>query len=333
MNETLPSDPGPLLQVEDLKVHFFSSQGTARAVDGVSFHLNEGEVLGIVGESGCGKSVTALAILRLIPDPPGKIAGGRVLFQGQDLLGYPEHRMRKVRGRQIAMIFQEPMTSLNPVFSIGGQLSEMFHFQMGLGKKEAWARSVEMLRLVHIPAPEKRVHEYPHELSGGMRQRVMIAMALACRPPLVIADEPTTALDVTIQAQILELMTELQEKLGLAVILISHDLGIVAHRAQRILVMYAGRIVEQGDVFSIFEDPRHPYTRGLLKAVPRIAAHPDAAPRRLYEIQGVVPSLYQLPEGCSFHPRCDRRDERCLAAAPPEVEVGPNHLVRCHLPA
>ncbi len=330
MTDLLQAKPEPLLRVEDLKVYFFSSQGKARAVDGVSFNLKEGETLGIVGESGCGKSVTSLAILKLIPDPPGKITGGRAFYQGKDLLGFSERQMRKIRGKLISMIFQEPMTSLNPVFSIGYQLSEMFRFQMGLGKKEAWERSLEMLKLVHIPAPEKRLHEYPHELSGGMRQRIMIAIALSCRPRLLIADEPTTALDVTIQAQILELMTELQEKLGMAVILITHDLGIVAHRAQRILVMYAGQIVEEGDVYSIFEEPRHPYTRGLLKAVPQIDPDLDAAPKRLYEIEGTVPSLYHLPVGCSFYPRCNRKKDHCRIAAPSKVEVGLEHWVRCH---
>jgi oligopeptide/dipeptide ABC transporter ATP-binding protein len=319
----------PLLRVEDLRIHFVTSRGVAKAVDGVGFHIDAGESLGMVGESGCGKSVTALSILRLIPEPPGKIAGGRIYWEGPDLLRLSEKRMQEIRGKQIGMIFQEPMTSLNPVFTVGYQLAEMFRFQMGLGKRAAWNRSIEMLRLVNIPSPEKRVNEYPHELSGGMRQRVMIAMALACRPRLLIADEPTTALDVTIQAQILELIAELKEKLDMAVMLITHDLGIVAHSVERVLVMYAGRVVEEGDVYSIFENPQHPYTRGLLRAVPRIEHETQDKVERLYEIQGTVPSLYRLPPGCNFHPRCELRSDRCLHEDPPLRTVNPCHSVSC----
>lgn len=329
MTKSGSSEEMPLLSVKGLKTHFFTSQGTARAVDGVSFDVKDGETLGIVGESGCGKSVTGLSILRLVPTPPGKIMEGIVLFEGEDLLQCSEDQMSKIRGNQISMIFQEPMTSLNPVFSIGFQLSEMFRLHMGLGKKEAFDRCVEMLRMVHLPSPEKRVHEYPHELSGGMRQRVMIAMALCCNPILVIADEPSTALDVTIQAQILELMEELQEKLGMAVILITHDLGIVANTVERIVVMYAGKIVEEGDVYSIFEEPLHPYTQGLLRAVPRIDHTSDAPVERLYEIKGVVPSLYRLPEGCNFYPRCEKREDACRKKEPEMVEVIAGHRARC----
>jgi oligopeptide/dipeptide ABC transporter ATP-binding protein len=321
----------PLLKVEDLKVNFFTPHGTARAVDGISFFLSQGESLGIVGESGCGKSVTALSILKLIPQPPGKISAGNILWKGKNLIQYTESQMDDVRGRQISMIFQEPMTSLNPVFTVGFQISEMFRLQMGLRKGQAYEKSIEMLRMVHIPSPEKRIKEYPHELSGGMRQRVMIAMALACHPRLLIADEPTTALDVTIQAQILELMQELKQKLGMALMLITHDLGIVANTVDRIVVMYAGKIVEEGDVYSIFDDPQHPYTRGLLKAVPRMNADEDTAVERLFEIQGTVPSLSRLPQGCNFYPRCTQRKDHCKMEEPHMVAIGPCHSVSCWL--
>ena len=324
-----PADKTLLLRVEDLRVDFVTSRGVAKVLDGVGFQIDPGERLGVVGESGCGKSVTALSILRLIPQPPGKIAGGRIYWEGPDLLELSERRMQDIRGKQIGMIFQEPMTSLNPVFTVGYQLSEMFRFQMGLHKRRAWQRSVEMLQLVNIPSPEKRVKEYPHELSGGMRQRVMIAMALACRPRLLIADEPTTALDVTIQAQILELMAGLKEQLDMALMLITHDLGIVANSVERVLVMYAGRVVEEGDVYSIFENPQHPYTRGLLRAVPRIEHGAENKVKRLYEIQGTVPSLYHVPPGCSFYPRCELRADRCLAEKPPRRTVNPCHSVSC----
>jgi len=317
------------LKIENLKVQFHTSRGTAKAVDGVSLHVDEGETLGIVGESGCGKSVTALSVLGLIPEPTGKITDGKILFEGDDLLTYTENQMQGIRGKQISMVFQEPMTSLNPVFTIGFQLSEMFRLHLGVSRKEARERSINLLRLVHIPAPEKRIDEYPHELSGGMQQRVMIAMALACNPRLLIADEPTTALDVTIQAQILELMQELQAKLNMAVILITHDLGVVASAVERILVMYAGKVVEEGDVFTIFENPQHPYTRGLLKAVPRIEHDSDRETERLYEIKGVVPSLYRLPGGCNFYPRCFKRTDQCRLDEPALKRISPTHAIRC----
>jgi ABC-type dipeptide/oligopeptide/nickel transport system ATPase component len=257
-----------LLEVKNLKTHFFTFEGVAKAVDGVSFHLDSGEVIGIVGESGCGKSVTAQSIMRLIPDPPGRIVGGQILFGGQDLATLPLGRMMSIRGTRISMIFQEPMSSLNPVFKVGDQIAEMFRLHQGFSKSDSWARAVEMLELVQIPAAAKRVHEYPHQLSGGMRQRVMIAMALACQPEILIADEPTTALDVTIQAQIIDLIFELKETLETAVIMITHDLGVIAEVARRLVVMYAGLVVEDGPIQSIFEEPRHPYTSGLLQSIP-----------------------------------------------------------------
>lgn len=317
------------LRVENLKVQFHTSRGKAKAVDGVNLHLKKGETLGIVGESGCGKSVTALSILKLIPEPTGKITDGKILLEGADLVKYTENQMQGIRGKKISMVFQEPMTSLNPVFTIGFQLSEMFRLQLGLGRKEARERSIEMLKMVHIPAPEKRIDEYPHKLSGGMRQRIMIAMALACNPRLLIADEPTTALDVTIQAQILELMQKLQEKLGMAIILITHDLGVVANVVERIIVMYAGKIVEEGDVFTIFENPQHPYTQGLLKAVPRIVHDTEEETQRLYEIKGVVPSLYRLPKGCNFYARCFKRSDQCRLDEPGFKRLSPTHAISC----
>ncbi|MBW1696643.1 MAG: ABC transporter ATP-binding protein [Deltaproteobacteria bacterium] len=318
-----------ILRVKDLRVHFFTPRGTARAVDGVGFHLDGAETIGIVGESGCGKSVTALSILRLIPQPSGKIVGGTIYWKDEDLLQCPENRMESIRGKQISMIFQEPMTSLNPVLTIGYQLSEMFHVRMGTGKREARQKAIEMLKMVHIPAPENKINAYPHELSGGMRQRVMIAMALSCRPELLIADEPTTALDVTIQAQVLELMKQLQAKLGMAMILITHDLGIVAHTVERVLIMYAGKIIEEGNIYTIFDNPSHPYTEGLLKAVPRIKHGSGSETRRLYEIKGVVPSLYRVPDGCRFYPRCHHRKEHCRWETPVRLEVEPGHFVSC----
>ena len=315
----------PLLKVENLEVSFITPQGTARAVDGLSFFLKEGESLGMVGESGCGKSVTALSLLKLIPHPPGKITAGKILWESSNLVQYTESQMDKVRGKQISIIFQEPMTSLNPVFTVGFQISEMFRLQMGMSKKESLEKSIEMLQLVNIPAAEKRVNEYPHELSGGMRQRVMIAMALSCRPRLLIADEPTTALDVTIQAQILELMQKLRQQMGMALLLITHDLGIVANTVDRIAVMYAGKIVEEGDVLSIFDNPQHPYTRGLLRAIPRM----DLGQERLFEITGTVPSLYRLPKGCNFYPRCTQHKERCKLEEPNMTPIDPCHSVSC----
>ncbi|MBI3090481.1 MAG: ABC transporter ATP-binding protein [Candidatus Tectomicrobia bacterium] len=301
----------PLLNVTDLQTHFFTAEGVVRAVDGVSFQLREGETLGLVGESGCGKTVTALSILRLIPDPPGKIVGGSIKLGGRELLELTEAQMRKIRGNEISIIFQEPMTSLNPVFTIGNQISEAIILHQGLSKKAAMEKSIDMLRLVAMANPERRVREYPHQLSGGMRQRAMIAMALSCNPKVLLADEPTTALDVTIQAQILDLMLKLKEELGAAIIMITHDLGVVAESAQQIAVMYAGRIVEQGSAKEIFGTPSHPYTQGLLASVPRLDRAHHQPGQRLPEIPGIVPSLYAVPEGCAFHPRCQYVMERC----------------------
>ena len=318
----------PLLSVEELKTWFFTRDGVVRAVDGVSFAVYPGETLAVVGESGCGKSVTSLSILRLIASPPGRVVGGRVMFEGRDLLGLPEREMRDLRGNQISMIFQEPMTSLNPVLTIGRQIAEALILHRGMSRAEALARAVEMLRLVEIPEPERRVGEYPHQLSGGMRQRVMIAMALACNPRLLIADEPTTALDVTIQAQILDLMRALKDKTGAAIVLITHDLGVVAEMAQRVVVMYAGRIVEEAPVDLLFARPRHPYTRGLLSSIPRLGQG-AAGRRRLAEIPGVVPSLKEEARGCLFAARCAHATERCRRDAPALEGKGGGHWVAC----
>mgnify|MGYP000235769028 CR=1 FL=1 len=298
----------PLLEVDNLQVEFSTERGVARAIDGVSFNVNEGETLGIVGESGCGKSVTSLSVMGLIPRPPGRIVGGEIRFAGQDLTQLSDKAYRKLRGRDMSMIFQEPMTALNPVFTIGNQISDVLRRHKGLSRKQARTRGIEMLAEVGIPAPDKRIDEYPHQLSGGMRQRVMIAMALSCEPKLIIADEPTTALDVTIQAQILELMKDLTADHGTAVILITHDLGVVAETCDRAAVMYCGRIIEQGPVDALFEQPRHPYTAGLLASVPRI--RPDRLPR-LPTIPGIVPDLLDLPDGCRFRDRCGQALERC----------------------
>jgi oligopeptide/dipeptide ABC transporter ATP-binding protein len=312
-----------------LQTHFFTEAGTVRAVDGVSLTVRKGETLGIVGESGCGKSVTALSILRLIPNPPGKIVGGNIYLEGRDLLRLPEDEMRKVRGASISMIFQEPMTSLNPVFTVGDQIAEGICLHQGLSKRESWNKAIEMLRLVRIPDPDRRVREYPHQMSGGMRQRVMIAMALSCNPQLLIADEPTTALDVTIQAQILELLNQLKAELGMAVMLITHDLGVVADTAARVMVMYAGRVVEEAPVRELFTSPKHPYTQGLLNSIPRI----EKAERRprLQAIPGMVPDLLDLPRGCKFQARCPKLFEPCTGEEPPLKEIAPNHRVRCYL--
>jgi peptide/nickel transport system ATP-binding protein len=322
--------PAPLLEVEDLQTHFFTRDGVVRAVDGVSFTVNAGETLAVVGESGCGKSVTSLTILRLIASPPGRVVGGSIRFEGRDLLALPEPEMRKIRGNEISMIFQEPMTSLNPVLTIGRQIGEALVLHRGLDQTEAAARAVEMLQLVKIPEAERRVSEYPHQLSGGMRQRVMIAMALACNPRLLIADEPTTALDVTIQAQILDLMRELKEKTGAAIVLITHDLGVVAEMAQRVVVMYAGRKVEEAAVEDLFARPRHPYTRGLLNSIPRLGAGAEAGGTgRLTEIPGMVPSLREAIAGCIFAPRCTHSTERCRREYPPLERKAPGHAVAC----
>jgi len=318
-----------LLKIQNLHTYFFTDEGVAKAVDGVDLELEEGGTLGLVGESGCGKTVTALSIMRLIPDPPGKIVQGQISFNGTNLLTLSEAAMRKIRGRSISMIFQEPMTSLNPVFQIGDQISEVLQLHEGMSRKEAWNRSIEMLKIVGIPAPERRVMEYPHQLSGGMRQRAMIAMALACSPMLMIADEPTTALDVTIQAQILELINHLQKEKGMSVILITHNLGVIAETARRVAVMYAGRIVEYTDVRSIFGSPKHPYTQGLLKSIPRLDEH-HARKERLEAIPGLVPSLLDLPPGCKFSNRCKYVFDRCVEE-PPLIEAASGHLVRCWL--
>jgi peptide/nickel transport system ATP-binding protein len=318
-----------LLDVKGLQTVFFTNSGLFRAVDDVSFHVRRGETLAIVGESGCGKSVTALSIMRLVPNPPGKIVGGSIMLEGSDLLGLDEDKMREVRGNRISMIFQEPMTSLNPVMRIGDQITEAVRLHRPMTAKQAWDQAVEMLRLVRIPEPERRALEYPHQLSGGMRQRAMIAMALACRPALLIADEPTTALDVTIQAQILALVLELQQELGMALILITHDLGVVAQTAQRVIVMYAGKKVEEADVEALFANPRHPYTRGLMASIPAVPSLGGNADVRLVEIPGMVPSLTRLPKGCAFAPRCEFAIARCREEYPPLENFGVDHWAAC----
>jgi peptide/nickel transport system ATP-binding protein len=320
----------PLLQIEDLRTYFFTRDGIVRAVDGVSLAVRRGETLGVVGESGCGKSVTSLSILRLIPDPPGRIVSGSIRFEGVDLLGLSETEMRHIRGNEISMIFQEPMTSLNPVLTVSRQISETLMLHQGLDAKQAAERSVAMLRLVKISEPERRAHQYPHEMSGGMRQRVMIAMALACNPKLLIADEPTTALDVTIQAQILDLMRELKQKIDAAIVLITHDLGVIAEMAQRVIVMYAGRKVEEAPVKELFRHPRHPYTVGLLNSVPHLgASRGRAMAPRLAEIPGMVPSLREEMLGCAFAPRCPFVTERCRRETPALETKAPGHIVAC----
>jgi peptide/nickel transport system ATP-binding protein len=331
---TLPKAPAaklaPLLEIADLRTWFFTRDGVVRAVDGVSFHVGPGETLAIVGESGCGKSVTALSVLRLIPSPPGRIVSGGIRFAGRDLLGLSEAAMRDVRGNEISMIFQEPMTSLNPVLTIGRQIAETLTLHQGLDRRAAYARAVDMLRLVHISEAERRIAEYPHQLSGGMRQRVMIAMALACNPKLLIADEPTTALDVTIQAQILDLMRELKAKINAAIVLITHDLGVVAEMAQRVVVMYAGRKAEEAPVGALFRRPLHPYTKGLLASVPRLGAtlEVEEAPR-LAEIPGTVPSLKEPIPGCPFETRCSFATDICRREMPAFDEKEPGHFAAC----
>jgi oligopeptide/dipeptide ABC transporter ATP-binding protein len=315
----------PLLAVEDLKTHFFTEDGVVRAVDGVSFEIDAGETLAVVGESGSGKSVTSLSILRLVAEPPGRIVAGRVRFRGRDLLELSPAAMRAIRGREISMIFQEPMTSLNPVYTCGEQIIEAIVLHERADRRTARARAVEMLRLVGIPAPEQRVDEYPHQMSGGMRQRVMIAMALACRPSILIADEPTTALDVTIQAQILELLKRLQRELGMAVLLITHDLGVVAETADRVAVMYAGQVVEYCDSAAAFKRTLHPYTAGLLASLPRLGEKRET----LRVIPGSVPNPLRFPAGCRFHPRCPVAEARCRAEDPPVLTFDGTHRVRC----
>jgi peptide/nickel transport system ATP-binding protein len=325
-----PQGGQPLLEVENLQTHFGTPDGVVRAVEGLSFHIDAGETLGIVGESGCGKSVTSMSILRLIPEPPGKIAGS-IRFEGRDLLSVSEQDMRAIRGNAISMIFQEPMTSLNPVLTVGKQIGETVRLHQGMNARDAEAKAVEMLTLVGIPAPARRVREYPHQLSGGMRQRVMIAMALACNPRLLIADEPTTALDVTIQAQILDLMRDLKTRMGSAIMLITHDLGVVAEMAQRVVVMYAGRKVEEAPVNEIFARPMHPYTKGLLGAVPKLGSSLDEGGRgKLAEIAGVVPSLRKPIVGCAFAGRCPMVTDLCRSVAPAIEPKAASHSVACH---
>jgi peptide/nickel transport system ATP-binding protein len=318
-----------VLDVKGLRTVFFTNSGLFKAVDDVSFSVRRGETLAIVGESGCGKSVTALSVMRLVPDPPGRIVGGSIVLEGADLLSLDESEMRAIRGNRISMIFQEPMTSLNPVMRIGDQITEAVRLHRPMSRKEATAKAVEMLRLVKIPEAERRAQEYPHQLSGGMRQRAMIAMALACRPALLIADEPTTALDVTIQAQILALILDLQKELGMGLVLITHDLGVVAQTAQRVIVMYAGRKVEEADVETLFASPRHPYTRGLMASIPSLPSLSTNADAPLREIPGMVPSLTNLPKGCAFAPRCELAIARCREEYPPLEAWGENHLAAC----
>jgi peptide/nickel transport system ATP-binding protein len=318
-----------LLEVENLQTHFRTPDGVNRAVDGISFQVNQGETLAVVGESGCGKSVTAMSILRLVPEPPAKIAGA-ITFQGKELLALSEREMRGIRGNDISMIFQEPMTSLNPVLTVGRQLSETLRLHEHLNRGAADARAVEMLTLVGIPEPRRRLSEYPHQLSGGMRQRVMIAIALACNPKLLIADEPTTALDVTIQAQILDLMKDLKRRVGAAIVLITHDLGIVAEVAERVMVMYAGRKLEEASVGALFRTPRHPYTQGLLGAVPKLGSSLTGGASKLAEIPGLVPDLKQRIRGCIFASRCPHATELCRQVAPALERKAHGHLAACH---
>jgi peptide/nickel transport system ATP-binding protein len=320
-----------LLEVKGLKTHFFTDEGVVRAVDGIDLYINRGETLGVVGESGCGKSVTALSVMRLIPQPPGRIVAGEIFYNGRNLLQLSAADMRKIRGKEIAMIFQEPMTSLNPVFTVGEQIAEAIRLHEGLGRRDAMDKTVEMLRIVHIPNPERRVKEYPHQLSGGMRQRVMIAMALSCNPKLLIADEPTTALDVTIQAQILELLNELKAKFNMAVMLITHDMGVIAETAQRVVVMYAAQVVEEAQVTELFKEPLHPYTQGLLRSIPRIDLAATER-RKLDTIPGTVPTLRgEVKPSCRFAPRCAFAKPMHFENTPPLKEVRPGHKVACFL--
>ena len=315
-----------LLEVDDLQTHFFTTEGTLKAVDGVSYAIDEGETVAIVGESGCGKSVGAMSVLRLIPDPPGKIVGGTIRFEGENLLNYSDEQIRRVRGHKISMVFQEPMTSLNPVLTIGMQLTETMTLHLGLNQHEADQRAIELLGMVGIGEPERRLRQYPHHFSGGMRQRVMIALALSCKPKLIIADEPTTALDVTIQAQILELMRELTKQMGVALIIITHNLGVVARYAGRVIVMYAGKIVEMGTAAQVYHQPRHPYTIGLLASVPRMDLHRG---RRLIPIEGQPPDLARLGKGCSYQPRCRWSIDACGQSIPPLTELADGQKSAC----
>ena len=321
----------PLLEIQGLKTHFKTDDGWLHAVDGVDLSVNAGETVGVVGESGCGKSVTAMSVMRLVPMPPGRFAGGQILWKGRDLLTLPDDEMRRIRMKEIAVVFQEPMTSLNPVYTIGEQIGEALRLHEGLSKKEATDRAIQMLKRVNIPTPERRVHDYPHQFSGGMRQRAMIAMALSCGPALLIADEPTTALDVTIQAQILDLLGELKAEFGMAVMLITHAMGVVAEVAQRVVVMYAGKVVEEAPVEELFANPRHPYTQGLIRSIPRIdtAASAKAHKQRLQTIAGTVPKLIAPGPGCRFAARCKHAIPDCTTATPPLREVAPGHRVAC----
>ena len=316
-----------LLSVHNLKTYFYTDEGVVKAVDGLTYELHKGETLGIVGESGCGKSVHALSVMRLIPTPPGKVVAGELLFEGKNLLHLSDEQMRRIRGNRIAMIFQEPMTSLNPVLTIGEQIAEAVILHQRLDKKAAWERAIEMLERVKMPVARERIKDYPHQFSGGMRQRVMIAMALSCNPSILIADEPTTALDVTIQAQILDLIRELQQEFDMAVIMITHNLGVVAELTDNVVVMYAGKPVEHADVNRIFQDPKHPYTWGLLHSIPKLYERKE----RLIPIEGQPPSLIDLPPGCPFAPRCQFAMEICVQADPPDYDVGPNHTAKCYL--
>src|SRR5712671_206781 len=325
-----PADKTALLDIRGLKTHFATDDGVVQAVDGVDLVIRRGETLGVVGESGCGKTVTALSVLKLIPMPPGKIVAGQIFYQGRDLIPLGPDEMDRIRAKDIAMVFQEPMTSLNPVYSVGEQIAEVLRKHEGLSRRAALDKTVEMLRLVQIPNPDKRIHDYPHQFSGGMRQRVMIAMALSCSPKLLIADEPTTALDVTIQAQILELLADMKERFGMAIMLITHAMGVVAETAQRVVVMYAGKVIEEAPVDALFANPRHPYTQGLIRSIPRIDT---AASRkaRLESLPGTVPSLLHPPPGCRFAARCKFAMPKCREAVPPLLDVGGGQRVACVL--
>jgi len=317
-----------LLEIRNLKTYFEVRRSVLKAVDDVSLSIESGKTLGLVGESGCGKSVTAASIMGLVPIPPGKIAGGEILFEGVNLLKLPESRMKKIRGNRISMIFQEPMTSLNPVFTVGDQVAEVIRLHQGLSRRETRDKVIEVFGMVGIPAAESRITDYPHQMSGGMRQRVVIAMALACNPKLMIADEPTTALDVTIQAQILDLMNKLKEEAGASILFITHDLGVIAEMAQNVAVMYAGKVMEEADVDTLFAEPRHPYTIGLMSSIPVLGRGEKR--RRLSTIPGVVPSLFKLSEGCLFHERCAEAREECRRVSPPIIDLENGHMVRCH---
>ncbi|MCP4103993.1 MAG: ABC transporter ATP-binding protein [Desulfobacteraceae bacterium] len=318
-----------VLQINGLQTYFNTPHGMAKAVDGIDLTAKKGEIIGLVGESGCGKSALAMSVMQLLPVPPTYFAGGEILFKNQNILSLTKEEVRKLRGNQISMIFQEPMTALNPVFTIGNQLSEVFRVHQGMNRRQAFEKAVEMLDMVGVPSPEQRIREYPYQLSGGMRQRVMIAMALSCRPALLLADEPTTALDVTIQAQILDLMLELREELEAAIILITHDLGVVAETTERVAVMYTGRIVEEASTLDLFNNPLHPYTRGLMEAIP--SAEAELGTTELNEIEGTVPSLLNLPDGCNFAPRCSIAGDICLHEDPALKVIGPGHKAACFM--